>query len=141
MLDVRLLREDLDRLRQGLEKRGESADLDRLVRLDEEYRRLLAESERLKAERNARSKEIGELVRRGEAEGAEALKAEMRDVAERIKGLDDQAGAHKDTLDSLLLDLPNLPHESVVAGGTDAKAAPRSAISDSPAWSGRPVST
>ena len=120
MLDVRLLRDDRDRLREGLGKRGESADVDRLVRLDEEYRRLLAESERLKAERNARSKEIGEMIQGGRGEAAEALKSEMREVAERIKSLDDQARAHKDTLDSLLLEIPNLPHPSVPAGGPEA---------------------
>ena len=89
-------------------------------RLDEEYRRLLAESERLKAERNARSKEIGEMMRAGRQDGVEALKSHMREVADRIKALDEQANAHKDTLDSLLLEIPNLPHPSVPAGGPEA---------------------
>jgi seryl-tRNA synthetase len=120
MLDVRLLREDRERLCVGLDKRGESADVERLVRLDEEYRRLLAESEGLKAERNARSKEIGEMMRAGRGDGAEALKSEMREVAERIKSLDEQASAHKVTLDSLLLEIPNLPHPSVPGGGPEA---------------------
>ena len=120
MLDVRLLREDRELLRDGLAKRGDSADVDRLVRLDEEYRRLLAESERLKAERNARSKQIGEMMQSGGGAEAEALKAEMREVADRIKSLDEQSSAHKDTLDSLLLEIPNLPHPSVPAGGPDA---------------------
>jgi seryl-tRNA synthetase len=118
-LDVRLLREDRERLREGLAKRGESADVERLVRLDEEYRRLLAESEGLKAERNARSKEIGELVREGAGDRAAGLKAEMREVSDRIKALDEQASAHKDTLDSLLLEIPNLPHPSVPGGGPE----------------------
>lgn len=120
MLDVRLLREDREQLCDGLEKRGESADVDRLVRLDEEYRRLLAESELLKAERNARSKEIGEMMQGGRGEEAVALKSEMREVAERIKSLDEQSSAHKDTLDSLMLEIPNLPHPSVPAGGPEA---------------------
>ncbi|HYO45248.1 MAG TPA: serine--tRNA ligase [Gemmatimonadota bacterium] len=120
MLDVRLLREDREQLRDGLEKRGESADVDRLVRLDEEYRRLLAESELLKAERNARSKEIGEMMQGGRGEEAGTLKSEMREVAERIKSLDEQSSAHKDTLDSLMLEIPNLPHPSVPAGGPEA---------------------
>ena len=120
MLDVRLLREERDRLSEGLGTRGEPADVDRLVRLDEEYRRLLAESERLKAERNTRSKEIGEMMRTGQKDGVEALKSHMREVADRIKALDDQASAHKDTLDSLLLEIPNLPHPSVPAGGPEA---------------------
>ncbi|CAN5854630.1 serine--tRNA ligase [soil metagenome] len=120
MLDVRLLREERELLRDGLAKRGDSADVDRLVRLDEEYRRLLAESEGLKAERNARSKRIGEMVQSGRGAEAEALTAEMREVADRIKALDEESGAHKDTLDSLLLEIPNLPHPSVPAGGTEA---------------------
>ncbi|MGH7566294.1 MAG: serine--tRNA ligase [Gemmatimonadota bacterium] len=120
MLDVRLFREDREQLREGLGKRGEAADVDRLVRLDEEYRRLLAESERLKAVRNARSKEIGEMMQGGRGQEAEALKSEMREVAERIKSLDEQASAHKDTFDSLLLEIPNLPHPSVPAGGPEA---------------------
>ena len=95
MLDVRLLREERDRLSEGLAKRGEPVDVDRLVRLDEEYRRLLAESERLKAERNTRSKEIGEMMRTGQKDGVEALKSHMRAVADRIKALDEQASAHK----------------------------------------------
>jgi seryl-tRNA synthetase len=120
MLDVRLLREDREQLCEGLEKRGESVDVDRLVRLDEEYRSLLAESERLKAERNARSKEIGEMIREGRGDRAVALKSEMREVAERIKSLDEQSSANKDTLDSLLLEIPNLPHPSVPVGGAEA---------------------
>ena len=120
MLDLRLLREDRELLRDGLAKRGDSADVDRLVRLDEEHRRLLAESERLKAERNARSKQIGEMIQSGRGAEAEAVKAEMREVADRSKSLDELSSAHKDTLDSLLLEIPNLPHPSVPAGGPDA---------------------
>lgn len=116
MLDVRLIRTDPDGLRAAIGKRGESADVERLVALDEEYRRLLGESERLKAERNARSKEIGELIGAGRMDAAEGLRAEMREVSDRIGGLDDQASAHKETRDALLLDLPNLPHDSVPEG-------------------------
>jgi len=120
MLDVRILREDRERLLEGLARRGDTADVNRLVRLDEEYRRLLAESEGLKAERNARSREIGVMVQGGRPEEADQLKSEMRAVSDRIKSLDDQSSAHKETLDSLLLELPNLPHASVPAGGPEA---------------------
>ena len=116
MLDVRLIRSDPAALEAAIGKREESADVGRLVGLDEEYRRLLAESESLKAERNARSKEIGALLSAGREPEAEDLKSEMRALGERIQTLDDQADAHKETLDALLLLLPNLPHESVPAG-------------------------
>lgn len=119
MIDVRLLRDDPDRVREGLARRGEEIDVDRLVRLDEEYRRLLVESERLKAERNTRSKEIGRLIGEGDTDRAEALKAEMREVADRIRSLDEEADALKTTLDGWLLELPNLPHDGVPAGGPE----------------------
>ncbi|HUP01734.1 MAG TPA: serine--tRNA ligase [Gemmatimonadota bacterium] len=116
MLDVRLIRTAPDALKAAIGKREESADVDRLVALDEEYRRLLGESERLKAERNLRSKEIGALLSSGRKEEAEALKSDMREVGDRIGTLDDQATAHKETLDALLLEIPNIPHTSVPAG-------------------------
>jgi seryl-tRNA synthetase len=120
VIDVRLLRDRPDDVRAGLAKRGEAADVERLIDLDEEYRRLLGESERLKAERNARSKEIGRLIAEGEREAAEDLKAEMRAVSDQIKALDEQADAIKSTLDGMLLEVPNLPHDSVPAGDTAA---------------------
>jgi seryl-tRNA synthetase len=120
VIDVRLLRSHPEKVREGLAKRGESGDVDRLLRIDEEYRRLLGESERLKAERNARSKEIGLLISSGARAEADGIKGEMRAVGERIKALDDQIDALKATLDGLLLELPNLPHESVPAGDASA---------------------
>ncbi len=126
MIDLRLLRSDPGLVREGLERRGASADVERLIELDEEHRRLLAESERLKAERNATSKEIGKRVSGGDTAGAEELKSGMRQVSDRIKELDEQADTMKTTLEGLLLELPNLPHESVPAGDVSANQAVRS---------------
>jgi len=120
VIDVRMLRNDPDLLREALDKRGETAEIDRLVSLDVEHRRLLAESERLKAERNATSKEIGRLIGAGEGEEAEELKAAMRKVSDRIKDLDEQGTAIKETLDSRLLEVPNPPHPSVPGGDASA---------------------
>lgn len=125
MLDTRILRNDPEALSAGLARRGEAADVERLVSLDEKHRRLLVESERLKAERNTRSKEIGSLIQAGEADEAEALKAEMREVAERIKALDEEAETHKATLDALMLEIPNLPHDDVPAGGPESNVTVR----------------
>ncbi|MGH7543170.1 MAG: serine--tRNA ligase [Gemmatimonadota bacterium] len=120
MIDVRMLRNDPDLLREALDKRGETAEVERLISLDVEHRRLLAESERLKAERNATSKEIGRLIGSGEERAAEGLKAEMRKVSDRIKDLDEQGSALKETLDSRLLEVPNPPHPSVPGGDASA---------------------
>ena len=71
MIDLRLLRSDPDALREALRKRGETAEVERLIALDVEHRRLLVESERLKAERNASSREIGRLIGAGKEKDAE----------------------------------------------------------------------
>jgi seryl-tRNA synthetase len=120
VIDLRVLRNDPDALREALRKRGETAEVERLIALDVEHRRLLVESERLKAERNASSREIGRLIGAGKEKDAEALKSGMRKVSERIKDLDEQGNALKETLESLLLQVPNLPHGSVPAGGVGA---------------------
>jgi seryl-tRNA synthetase len=120
VIDLRLLRSHPDEVREGLAKRGESGDIDRLLRIDAEHRRLLAETERLKAERNARSKEIGRLIGSGAQSQADEIKTEMRALGDRIEVLDDQISTLKATLDGLLLEVPNLPHESVPAGDVSA---------------------
>lgn len=119
MLDLRLLRTDADRLRSGIAKRGETIDIDRLVALDAEHRRALSEVEKLKAERNARSKEIGRLLAAGEQDDAESLKSNMRQVSEHIKELDERSETLKGNLDGWWLEIPNLPHETVPAGGVE----------------------
>ncbi|MCK5439077.1 MAG: serine--tRNA ligase, partial [Gemmatimonadetes bacterium] len=119
MLDLRLLRTDPDQLRSGIAKRGEAADIDRLVALDAEHRRALSESEKLKAERNARSKEVAKLLAAEEQGDAESLKSEMRQVSARIKELDERSEALKENLDGLWLEIPNLPHETVPAGDAE----------------------
>jgi seryl-tRNA synthetase len=119
MLDLRLLRTDADRLRSGIAKRGETIDIDQLVALDAEHRRALNEVEKLKAERNARSKEIGKLLSAGEQDDAESLKTTMRQVGERIKELDERSEVLKGNLDGWWLEIPNLPHETVPSGGVE----------------------
>jgi seryl-tRNA synthetase len=119
MLDLRLLRTDADQLRSGIAKRGETVDIDRLMALDAEHRRALSESEKLKAERNTRSKKIGELLAAGDQADAESLKSTMRQVSARIKEYDERSETLKENLDALWLEIPNLPHETVPAGGVE----------------------
>src|SRR3970040_2703348 len=80
MLSLQLIREHPDEVRRGLERRGASdAPLDELLRLDGQRRRTLQEVEALRGERNALSKEVGELARlMKSAETKEAKHAEHR---------------------------------------------------------------
>jgi seryl-tRNA synthetase len=119
MLDIRLIRSQPDVVRAALARRSpEAADrVDELLAADEERRRLLQESEALKAQKNAISKEINQLQR--SSQDAAARIAESRQISEQIKVLDDSVCAVDERTQSLLLELPNLPDESVPQGASD----------------------
>ena len=114
MLDVRLIRDQPDVVRRGLATKGGADLIPELIELDAERRRLVRESEDLKALRNKASEAIGQAKRRGEDASAE--QARMREVGERIKTLDAELKSVDERLETLLLQLPNLPHPSVPVG-------------------------
>ena len=118
MLDIKLIREQTDRVRQRLSTRGagDEAKIDEVLKLDEQRRKLLAEVEGLKAQRNRVSKEIGALMSQKKTAEAEAKKAETRDLGDKITELDKSAAAAEAARDELMLRLPNLPHDSVTVG-------------------------
>jgi len=120
VLDIKLIREKPEFVRQRLASRGAGDEklIDEVLRTDEERRKLLAEVEVLKAQRNRVSKEIGALMGQKKLAEAEAKKAETRELGERIAALDKQAAAAEAKRGEVMLRLPNLPHESVPAGKT-----------------------
>jgi len=120
VLDIKLVREKPGFVRQRLATRGagDEAKIDELLKLDEKRRKILAEVEALKAQRNKVSKEIGALMGQKKAAEAEAKKAETKDLGDKISALDKQAVEVEAKRDALMLQLPNLPHESVKIGKT-----------------------
>ena len=120
VLDIKLIREKPDFARARLATRGagDEAHIDGILRADEIRRKTLAEVETLKAQRNRASKEIGALMGQKKTAEAEAKKAEMRELGDRIAALDKQALEVEAARDQLMLRLPNLPHESVKIGKT-----------------------
>ena len=118
MLDIKLIRERADYVRQRLATRGagDEARVDELLKLDEQRRKLLGEVESLKAQRKRVSKEIGALMGQKKITEAEAKKTETADLGDRIAALDKQAAEAEAARNQLMLRLPNLPHESVPVG-------------------------
>ena len=118
MLDIKLIRDRPDFVRDRLATRGagDETKIDRLLKLDEERRKALAEVETLKAVRNRVSKEIGALMGQKKLVEAEAKKAETKDFGDKIAALDKEAAGAAAALETLMLQLPNLPHESVPPG-------------------------
>lgn len=114
MLDIKRLRDDEAGVRAGLSRKHAAVDLDAILALDRERRRLLTEVESLKNRRNTVSKEIG--IRKQKGEDIEPVKAEMRELGDRIAALDQQVRDTDAKLDALWLSVPNLPHASVHDG-------------------------
>ena len=118
------LREEPDVIRDGAIRKGEDPALvDRALGLDAERRRLLAETEALKAERNAASKQIGEAIKAGAApDGPEVadLRASSTAAGERITALDAALAETEADLDDLLLRIPNPPDPDIPVGGEEA---------------------
>ena len=122
MLDIKLIREKPDFVRQRLATRGSGDEelVEEILRADEQRRKLLAEVEALKSLRNRVSKEIGALMGQQKVEAAEGKKKETRELGERIAQLDKAAAATDAARDLLMLRVPNLPHKSVPVGKSGA---------------------
>jgi len=118
MLDIRLIRENPELVRQALKKRGESpartGALDSILEIDERYRSLLRRTEELRAKHNEISKQLGK-----SKEKPPQLIVQMRQLGEQISSLQQQTKEAKGSLDSLLLELPNMPHPGVPVGRSE----------------------
>ncbi|OGN97240.1 MAG: serine--tRNA ligase [Chloroflexi bacterium RBG_13_51_36] len=111
MLDIKLIREKPELVRQALEKRGDSFSLDSIIEIDGRYRSLLRQTEELRAKHNEASKQLSK-----SKEKPSELIAQMRQLGEQISSLQQQTKEAKVNLDSLLLELPNIPDPSVPLG-------------------------
>src|SRR4030042_3590342 len=111
MLDIKLIRDNPDLVRQALEKRGESAPLDQIKSLDEQRRQLLHEMETLRAQRNEVSKQLGMM-----ADKPPQLIADMRQLGEKVTSLEAEICQAESKLEDILLRLPNIPAADVPVG-------------------------
>jgi len=118
MLDIAFIREQPQKVKAGLESLGaEPTVVDEIVALDVQRRELLTEVEELRAERNRVSKQIGRL--RDQVE-REPLIVAMREVGDRISGLEEQLRRVESDLQTAMLTVANLPHDSVPHGPDDS---------------------
>ena len=107
MLDLRFIRENSQTVEEALRNRQDSAPVDEILRLDGERRRKLLDLENFRHTRKEASRE--RKVDKASAEEARDLRATIRDLEEEVKKIDEQ-------LESLLLQVPNVPHPSVPVG-------------------------
>ena len=131
MIDIQLVRDDPERLKEAMRKVGEDpAVIDRAAELDSCWRRLVTEVEGLKAERNRQSKLIGKMKAGQERDGQIGA---TRQVGERIKELDAETTVVRADLDDLMLRIPNLPHEDAPVGTDESENVLRRTSGEAPA--------
>lgn len=114
MLDIKFVRENPEKVAQALASRGVAVSLDEFLALDRQRRELLVEVEGLKNKRNTVSQEVSRRKKNGEP--ADDLIAEMRLVGDRISALDSRVREVEANLTNILLNIPNIPHETVPVG-------------------------
>lgn len=117
MLDLNFVRENLDRVRGALAARRFPAEaLDDFAEADARRRSVIAESDKLNAERNASSREIGALMKEGKREEADARRSAVSELKERIAELDRARDEAEARMREILSTIPNIPHESIPVG-------------------------
>jgi seryl-tRNA synthetase len=122
MLDIKLIREQADFVRKRLATRcgGDESRVDEILEIDAQWRQCLTEVEGLKSDRNRVSKEIGALMGQKKIDEAELKKKETREIGDRIAALDKQVAELEGRSRSIMMTLPNLPHETVTIGESEA---------------------
>jgi seryl-tRNA synthetase len=122
VIDVRLLRTDLDGVQAALSRRGKPElleQLDTAVRLDTRLRDIQHQRDSIRAEVNDLSKQVGALRREGNAAASEELQARSRALGEQEKALADETDTVHASLRDVLLRIPNMPHPDAPAGASD----------------------
>ncbi len=119
MLDIKRLREDTDKVKEGLAKRHGDFPIDEVLALDEERKALLSEVEVKKAERNRVSKEIPQLKKAGKDVSETILS--MRTLGDEIDAVDEQVRALDEKIREALLNIPNVPNPTLVDGQDDSE--------------------
>jgi seryl-tRNA synthetase len=123
MLEINFIREQRERLMEGLKTRNYKAEdldvVDRIIALDDQRKATQTELDQKLAERNRFSKEIGALFKQNKREEADALRAQVNALKEEIPEMEEQLNSIKAELSDLLYTVPNVPHPSVPRGNTD----------------------
>ena len=124
MLDIRLFRENPELIKENLKKKFQDEKIekvDEIIELDQEFRRLKTKADNLRAQRNAKSKEIGKLMGQKKFDEANQVKEEVQEYAVRLTEIEEQEGPTQEKLRQLMMDIPNIIDDSVPIGKDDSE--------------------
>lgn len=124
MLDIKFVRENPDIVKQNIKNKFQDHKLplvDEAIELDKKSREIKTEADNLRAKRNKVSKEIGELMKAGDKEGAAKIKEEMARDAARLKDLEAEQPVVDEQLKKVMMVIPNIIDASVPIGKDDSE--------------------
>jgi seryl-tRNA synthetase len=136
MLEIKFVRQNLETVQKALAARGQSADLDAFKTCDDERRAILQELEAFRHQRNVVSDQIAEMKKAGD--NADSVVAKMREVSSKIKALDKALAGTQETLEAILLGMPNIPHASVPVGKDESDNPVIKTVGDPPVFDFEP---
>ncbi len=117
MIDIKVLRNEPERVKRAFLKRKEKFDLEGLFELDDKKRELIYKADQLKNKQNVVSKQIPQLKKEGK--DTAPIFAEMKAISDEIKGYDAEIRELDEKITAILLTIPNIPNETVPEGDTD----------------------
>ncbi|MBF0503516.1 MAG: serine--tRNA ligase [Candidatus Omnitrophica bacterium] len=118
MLDLKFIRENPQKVKDGLAAKRVSVDLDGLLQLDLRRRQLIVKIDELKAKKNAANNDISRLIK--DKQDPKSTIASMKGIAAEIDALEPQVKLMDEQIQNILLAIPNIPHDSVPRGGVEA---------------------
>ena len=117
MLDPQLIRNELNSIAKALDKRGVSIDTNKIQKIEDKRKAIQIKTEKLQADRNLISKEIGEMKAKGE--DTDNLLEKVTSIKNQLDKNEEELTAIQQELNELIIVIPNIPHESVPDGSTD----------------------
>jgi len=114
MLDIKFIRQNIDKIKKAMEDRHEDFDIKLFQKADDKRRAILSEIETLRHRKNIASEHIAQMKK--EKVNVDAIVSEMKSVSDKIKVLNDALSENEETMNQFLLNLPNIPHDSVPLG-------------------------
>ncbi|MBW1984357.1 MAG: serine--tRNA ligase, partial [Deltaproteobacteria bacterium] len=132
MLDIKFIRQNIDNIKKAMADRGENFDIKVFQIVDEKRRSILFEIETLRHRKNVATEQVAQMKKK--KENTDTIVIEMRSVSDKIKDLNDELSENEETMNQILLNIPNIPHESVPIGKDSSQNPIVKKVGDTPAF-------
>ncbi len=128
MLDIKIIRENPDKVNELLKRRNPDLSIDEVLEIDVERRKVQTQADELRAKRKSESQKIGLMKKNGE--NTDAIQEEVRQLGDDIKNLEEKEVELNEKQKNLLLSIPNMPDETIPVGADDSANVVRKVVGE-----------